>query len=195
MAVSPARTKMIEAASRLFSKQGYRSTTIRGIVDEAGSPWGSVRHYWPGGKEQLGAAAIEFGDQCVRGAITSCIDNAATASEAVTRYLTLAGKVLEDSGWETGCPVTTVALEVASDATAVTEACAAAFAGWRALWAGAFHAAGVPVERSEELATSVVGGISGALILSRVSRTTDPMRLAAETLSTQVESATRPAAR
>ena len=189
MSDSPVRTQMIEAASRLFSKQGYRSTTMRGIVEEAGTPWGSVHHYWPGGKEQLGVAAIEFGDQCVRGVISYCTGNAATASEAVALYLTLVGTVLEDSGWQNGCPVTTVALEVASDGTKVTAACEAAFDGWRALWAGAFAAAGVPAQRSLELATIVVGGISGALILSRVSRTVDPMRLAAETLAAQVEGA------
>lgn len=188
MADSPARTQMIEGASRLFSRQGYRSTTMRGIVEEAGAPWGSVHHYWPGGKEQLGVAAIQFGDQCVRGLITHCVETAATAGEAVAMYLALVGQVLEDSGWVSGCPVTTVALEVASDGTAVTEACAAAFDGWRALWAAAFRAAGVAAGPSGELATTVVGGISGALVLSRVSRDIAPMRIAAETLRAQVES-------
>lgn len=194
MSGSPARTQMIEAASRLFSKRGYRSTTMRGVVEEAGAPWGSVHHYWPGGKEQLGVAAIEFGDQCVRAAISSCVESAATAGEAVAMYLDLVGRVLEDSGWENGCPVTTVALEVASDGTAVTRACAAAFTGWCALWAAAFRASGVPADEAAELATNVVGAISGALVLSRVSRTTTPMRLAAESLRAQVESAAATAA-
>lgn len=179
---------MIEAASRLFSRQGYKSTTMRGIVDEAGAPWGSVHHHWPGGKEQLGVAAVQFGDQRLRGAIAHCIGKSPTPAGAVTMYLGMVANLLETSGYEEGCPVTTVALEVASDGTPVTEACAAAFDAWRALWTGAFRSAGVPPKRARELGTTVVSLIEGALILSRLSQNTAPLKLAAETVRVLVDS-------
>jgi TetR/AcrR family transcriptional repressor of lmrAB and yxaGH operons len=173
---------MIEAASRLFSRQGYKSTTMRGIVDEAGAPWGSVHHHWPGGKEQLGVAAVQFGDQRLRGAIAHCIGKSPTPAGAVAMYLGMVANLLEKSGYEEGCPVTTVALEVASDGTPVTEACAAAFDAWRALWAGAFRSAGASPKRARELGTTVVSLIEGGLILSRLSQNTAPLKLAAETV-------------
>ena len=178
---------MIEAASRLFSRQGYKSTTMRGIVDEAGAPWGSVHHYWPGGKEELGLAAIAWGDQRIRGAIAHCIQSTATPADAVGMYLGMVAELMESSGFEEGCPVTTVALEVASDGTAVTEACRAAFDAWRALWADAFRAAGASPKRARDLGTTVVGVIEGALILSRLSQNTAPMRLATETVRALVD--------
>ncbi|MGQ0842930.1 MAG: TetR/AcrR family transcriptional regulator [Sporichthyaceae bacterium] len=189
MSASSPRDQMVEAASRLFAKQGYRSTTMRGIVDESGAPWGSLAHYWPGGKEQIGVAAIQYGDQRVRGAIEFCLQRAQTPGEAVAQYLALVGDVLEGSGWETGCPVTTVALEVASDGSPVAEACVAAFNGWCAAWAAGFRAAGIKPARARDLATSVVGGAGGALIQSRVLQTKAPMRLAAESLRTLLDSA------
>jgi len=178
---------MIATASRLFSRQGYRSTTMRGIVEAAGTPWGSVHHYWPDGKEQLGVAAVQFGDQRIRGAIAACLEQANSPGAAVAGYLSLVLSVLAGSGWEEGCPVTTVALEVTSDGTAVSEACAAAFTAWRSAWASGFRAAGISAARARELATTVVGAIEGALILSRVSRDAKPMRLAASTLQAQVD--------
>jgi TetR/AcrR family transcriptional repressor of lmrAB and yxaGH operons len=182
MSTASPREQMVEAASRLFARQGYRSTTMRGIVDEAGAPWGSLQHYWPGGKEQLGAAAVQFGDQRVRGLITHCLDSTDTVADAVAKYCAVVGRVLEESGWTDGCPVTTVALEVASDGTAVTEACVAAFNGWCGLWAGGLRAGGVPTKRSKELGVSLVGGINGALAMARVTRSTAPLKLAAESL-------------
>jgi TetR/AcrR family transcriptional repressor of lmrAB and yxaGH operons len=182
MSVGTPREQMIAAASRLFSRQGYKSTTMRGIVLEAGAPCGSVHHYWPGGKEQLGVAAIEFGDQRIRGAIAACIQSTERPEDAVAKYLAIVAEVLQSSDFSEGCPVTTVALEVASDGTAVTAACVAAFETWRVLWSDAFRAAGVPPKRARELGTTVVSIIEGALILSRLSRDTAPMRLAARTV-------------
>jgi TetR/AcrR family transcriptional repressor of lmrAB and yxaGH operons len=173
---------MVEAASRLFARQGYRSTTMRGIVDEAGAPWGSLQHYWPGGKEQLGAAAVQFGDQRVRGLIAHCLDSTTSIADAAAKYCAVVGRVLEDSGWADGCPVTTVALEVASDGTAVTEACVAAFTGWCGLWADALRAAGFPAKRARELATSIVSAINGALAMARVTRSTAPLKIAGESV-------------
>ncbi len=190
MSASSPRDQMVEAASRLFAKQGYRSTTIRGIVDESGAPWGSLAHYWPGGKEQIGVAAIQFGDQRVRGAIAFCLERATSPGEAVALYLALVGDVLEDSGWESGCPVTTVALEVSSDGSAVSEACVDAFNGWASAWAAGIRAAGITPARARDLATTVVGGTGGALIQSRLLRTRVPMRLAAETLRALVDGGT-----
>lgn len=71
MAESPARTRIIEAASRLFSKQGYRSRTMRGIVE--GAPPGA--RFTIAGRAARNSSAspgIEFGDRCVRCAISHC---------------------------------------------------------------------------------------------------------------------------
>jgi TetR/AcrR family transcriptional regulator, lmrAB and yxaGH operons repressor len=42
---------------------GRGTTSWRSLVDEAGTPWGSIRHHFPGGKDGLGLAAIEVGSE------------------------------------------------------------------------------------------------------------------------------------
>lgn len=187
MTAGSPRDQMVEAASRLFARQGYRATTMRGIVDESGAPWGSLAHYWPGGKEQIGVAAVQYGDQRVRGVISLSLERATSPGDAVARYLGMVGKVLEATDFAEGCPVTTVALEVASDGTKVTEACAAAYDAWRSMWAEAFRSAGMSAKQADGLSTTVVSGINGALILARLQRSRTPLRLAGDSLRSLVD--------
>jgi AcrR family transcriptional regulator len=41
------RREVLDAALRLFSRQGYRATTVRDIADEAGVSTGNVYHHFP----------------------------------------------------------------------------------------------------------------------------------------------------
>lgn len=186
---NPVRRRMIEGAGRLLTRQGYAGTSMRAIVQAAKTPWGSVHHYFPGGKSQVAVEAIELGDRQVRSAIAACLEGAATPADAVRAYFALAGSVLEDTGFEQGCPVATVALETASDDGAVAASCSASFDAWIAAWAEALAAAGVEPGRAREVATVVVGGVEGALLLSRVRRDLEPMRLAAASAGALVEEA------
>ena len=56
----PAETKdrIVGAGAELFRRQGYTGTGVKQIVAEANAPFGSLYHFFPGGKEELGAATI-----------------------------------------------------------------------------------------------------------------------------------------
>ncbi|MEV4419121.1 TetR family transcriptional regulator C-terminal domain-containing protein [Patulibacter sp. NPDC049589] len=125
-----------------------------------------------------GAEAVGFGALRVRTAIDHCLAVSSSPGEAVERYFALAGEVLAASDWTEGCPVGTVALETSAVPGPVAEACGTAFAGWEAAWSAAFADAGVSPARAAELATIVVANVEGALLLGRVARSPDPMRLA-----------------
>jgi AcrR family transcriptional regulator len=51
---SDTRARLLEAAAQLFREQGYAATGLKQITAEAEAPWGSLYHFFPGGKEQLG---------------------------------------------------------------------------------------------------------------------------------------------
>ena len=102
---------MVETASRLFQRDGYSGTSWRGLVEEAGTPWGSVHHHFPGGKEELGVAAIRFGGEAVAGLIAHCFDSQPDPASAVRESFRLSAAEMEASGYTAACPVASVALE------------------------------------------------------------------------------------
>ena len=174
------RDRMIAGGGALFTRQGYAATTMRGIVAEAGTPWGSVHHYFPGGKEEVALAAVDLGDRTVRSAISSALSGSSSLAEAVRAYFVAAGTSLSTSDYEQGCPVATIALEQASMANPLAAASQSAMTGWMRLWAEAFSLAGCAADRAEDLGTLVVLNVEGALLLSRIARTLRPLELAAE---------------
>src|SRR5581483_6729079 len=52
------RQRIVETSAELFRAQGYNATGVKQIVTAAQAPFGSVYHFFPGGKEQLGAESI-----------------------------------------------------------------------------------------------------------------------------------------
>lgn len=189
MAADPPKERMVAGASRLFARQGYGATTMRGVVEEADAPWGSVHHYFPGGKQQLGVAAIEHGSAGIGGLVEHCLAATQTPGDAVRAYFAAVVTMLEASGFADGCPVGTVALELAATPGPVASSCGAAFDAWRAQWAAAFAGAGITPERAADLAALVVVNVEGALVLARVGRSTRTVRLAGDTVAALVDAA------
>jgi len=60
MTSAPKATKdrIVLAGAELFRRQGYKGTGIKQIAAEAAAPFGSVYHFFPGGKRQLGEEVI-----------------------------------------------------------------------------------------------------------------------------------------
>src|SRR5271165_2818167 len=99
------RRQMIETAARMFQRDGYHATSWRSLVEEADAPWGSIHHHFPGGKSELGVAAIEAGSEGVLSLIDHCFAKATDAGRAVARWFELSGRLLTESGYSAGCPV------------------------------------------------------------------------------------------
>jgi TetR/AcrR family transcriptional repressor of lmrAB and yxaGH operons len=172
---------MISTAVTLFRRDGYAATSWRHLVEEAGTPWGSAYHHFPGGKEQLGVAAVTSAAELVTATIRRAFERTESAEEAITWWFGKAAQALAKGGYRDGCPVATVALETAHDSPALAEACQAAFTGWHKLLAGLLAEQGY--SGTDELAVAIVNNLEGALVLSRVRRSEQPLELAARHLA------------
>ena len=178
---------MVAAASRLLRRDGYAATGWRAIVEEAGTPWGSAHHHFPGGKEQIAAEAVQLGADEVAAALQSALDTGQPVAQGVRRWFDLAARNLRQSDFRDGCPVATVALETAPASPALTTTCASALAEWEKHLATAFQRSGATRKRAHELATLTLANLEGALLLARVQRTTKPLRLAADHIAAMLE--------
>lgn len=174
------RDRMVATAARLLRAQGYAATGWRQVVAESGAPWGSQAHHFPGGKEQLAADALTLAAAEVERGLRAAVRDVHPA-DAVLRWAARAAADLEASGYAAGCPVATVALETAHTSAPLAEASAAALGSWRAVLAGSVARHGA--EDPDALATLVLAGMEGALLLARTARDPAPLRTVAAQLA------------
>src|SRR4051794_842429 len=91
------KQRMVDTAVRLFRSQGYTATSWRGLVAESGTPWGSVQHHFPGGKQELALAALDAGSDLALGAIRIAFEKHADVGEALAWWFGKAQLLLERS--------------------------------------------------------------------------------------------------
>ncbi|MEV4310878.1 TetR/AcrR family transcriptional regulator [Actinocrispum sp. NPDC049592] len=160
------RDRVLRTAATLFRAQGYHATGLNQVLAEGGAPKGSLYFHFPGGKEQLAVEALqlsaaEFGQEL---RTAGSLDGA----------LKVLGDRLEASGFRDGCPVATVALDVASESDQIRAACESAYAMWERMIADALTARNVP--NANDLAPVILAMIEGALLRARTQRSTAPLQ-------------------
>ena len=120
------------AAVDLLQRQGYHGTGLNELLERSGAPRGSLYHYFPGGKEQIGAEAIARAGGQVAAAVVHLLRAKPSVADAVEALAGLLAAGLEASAFERGCPVATTALEVTPRSEPIRAAAQASFESWLA---------------------------------------------------------------
>jgi AcrR family transcriptional regulator len=183
------KDRILDASAELFRRQGYTGTGVKQIVATANAPFGSLYHFFPGGKEQLGAEVIRWSGEIYLQLIDAVFDPAPDVATAVQDFFAGAAATLRETDFADACPIATVALEVASTSEPLREATAEVFESWIAATTGRFTQAGIPDTRARELAVTLLAMLEGAFILSRATRSTKPVEIAGVAAAAAVRSA------
>jgi AcrR family transcriptional regulator len=183
------KDRFIDVSADLLRRQGYASTGVKQIVRAAKAPLGSLYHHFPGGKEELGAAAIRRSGALYELLIPAIFDPAPDLVSAVRLFFEGAAAHLEDSEYEDACPIATVALEVSSTSDTMREACADVFESWIAAGLPRFTAAGLDDATSRELVIGMIAALEGAFVLARATQSTEALHVAGELTAQAVQRA------
>jgi AcrR family transcriptional regulator len=178
------RDRIVDASAELFRLQGYNATGVKQIVTAAKAPFGSVYHHFPGGKEQIGAAAVRVSGKLYEQLIPAVLDVAPDPVTGVRMFFAGAAQHLVETDYEDACPIATVALEVSSSSETMRQACADVFESW--VTAGAER---YPIENARELTIAMLAALEGAFVLARAWRSTEPLEVAGEMVARTVEGA------
>jgi AcrR family transcriptional regulator len=187
--VPTTKDRIVEASAELFRRQGYTGTGLKQIVAEARAPFGSVYHFFPGGKEQLGAEVIRRSGRLYLELFAGIALQAPDVVTAVRDFFAGAAETLVETGYADACPIATVALEVASTSEPLRQATAEVFDSWIDGASRWFVAAGIAESRARQLALSMLSLLEGAFIFSRALRATEPMLVAGSAAVAEVEAA------
>ncbi len=185
----------MDASAELFRRQGYSATGVKQIVTAAQAPFGSVYHFFPGGKEQLGAEAIRHSGALYLQLIPAVFDLAPDVVTGTRDFFAGAAAHLVETDYADACPIATIALEISSTSGPLREACAEVFESWIAAGAQRFEAAGITPAKAREVTIGMIAALEGAFVLARALRSVEPLEVAGALAADAVHKAVDGAAR
>ncbi|MFE5208637.1 TetR/AcrR family transcriptional regulator [Streptomyces sp. NPDC056600] len=177
------RARIRGAAATLFRRYGYSATGLKRIAAEAQAPFGSIYHFFPGGKQQLAEDMIRTTGPEYGRMVLAVLESEPDPAASLVRAFEAAADDLAAADYADACPIGTLALEVASSDEVLRAATADVFGEWvdgAAGWFGRW----VPDPReARSLATSLVMMLEGAFMLSRAARDPEPLRVAGRAMA------------
>jgi AcrR family transcriptional regulator len=179
----------MDTSAELFRRQGYNGTGVKQIVAEAGAPFGSLYHFFPRGKTQLGEEVILCSGALYLELFASIAGAAPDVCTGIADFFDGAAGTLRETGYADACPIATVALEVASTNETLRAATAEVFESWVAAAGAYLGRAGIDEERSRALAFSILCLLEGGFLFSRAIRSTEPLAAAGASAVALVEAA------
>jgi TetR/AcrR family transcriptional repressor of lmrAB and yxaGH operons len=182
------REHMIETTAGLVHRRGFHGTSLNEILAESGAPRGSLYYHFPGGKEELVLEATHQGVAIVTQVLKQVLADSPDPADGVRAFIQAAAHELRDSGYVFGCPVAPIILD-SPESSALAEVCQKALEEWQQVLVEGLGSAGIEGGRAESLATVIVCGLEGGLILARARRDISPLDAVAEELASMVQSA------
>ncbi|HZO73538.1 MAG TPA: TetR/AcrR family transcriptional regulator [Ktedonobacteraceae bacterium] len=180
--MSSTRDQIIEKTCELLEAQGYHATGLNQILAESGAPKGSLYYYFPAGKEELTAEAINRTGRYVAERIKHGLTSIDDPIEAIQSFICTIAYHVETSGFRSGGPLMIVAMETAIFSERLNGACREAYALLQRAFQEKLQSGGYAEEQAVQLATFIVSAVEGGIILSRTRHSGDPLRTVANML-------------
>src|SRR4029077_630045 len=145
---------MVLSARDLTAERGVPGTSIADVLERSGAPRGSVYHHFPGGKDEIVCAAMEYMATDARVPLRAL--HGSDVAGIVTGFTNLWRGVLTKSECAAGCA--TAGVTVSGESETARAAARKVFEVWIKDLTELLEAAGV--------ARSKAGGLARALVLS-----------------------------
>jgi AcrR family transcriptional regulator len=181
------REQMIRTAVELMRERGVEATSFSEVLGRSGAPRGSIYYHFPGGKAQLIEEATRWAGAFIAAGERTAVEQG--TAHAVSRLVDYWRNVLRTSDFEAGCPVAAVAVE-GDQRPGARAAAAEAFATWEDIMVRCLRRDGVKPKRARTLATLVIAGVEGAVIIARAQRSLDALDRVGGQLKALVREAT-----
>jgi len=183
------KDRILDVTADLFRQYGYTGTGLKLILNDANAPFGSLYHFFPGGKEELGVEVLRRSGEMYFELFETIFEAAPDPVRGVGDFFAGAAAVLRETDYADACPIATVALEVASRNEPLRHATADVFDRWITGVAARLGHAGIGDDEARRLAILVISLLEGAFILCRARRSTDALDVAGAAATAAVQSA------
>jgi TetR/AcrR family transcriptional regulator, transcriptional repressor for nem operon len=182
------RERIVERAAELFAERGIAGTSLDEVLAAAKAGKGQFYHYFRS-RDELAAAAV--GHRCAQVLVelTQALGSVSSLAQLEQALAGFAAK-FEQAGLP-GCPIGTLATEVAGRNEAARMEAAAGFDAWVRLLADALERMRQRGELRADtepatLATGLLASIEGGMVLSQTRKDVGSLRIAVEAGLAQV---------
>jgi AcrR family transcriptional regulator len=185
------RERVVYSAAQLIRRGGVSGTGLRDVVAAARAPWGSLQHYFPGGKEQIVDEALSWASGFAADVVDNYMLRAKTPTPAglFTTMVDQWRTEFTRRGYERGCPLVAATADVAADNEALRAAVSRGFDTWQQPIAAALRRMGVPRGRAGSLAVLMLSSLEGAIVLARARQDVAPLTTVLRELRPVLDSA------
>lgn len=183
------RDRIVSATADLLRLNGYSATGLKQIATASGAAFGSLYHFFPGGKEQLVGESLRWSADGYQLLVEGVIDAAPDPITGIRDCFDGAAEVLMASDYADACPIETVALEVASTNETLRLVTADIFTDWIASAGTRLVAAGLEADEARRLGIAFIGALEGAFVLSRALKSPEPLHAAGQSMIDAVQAA------
>ncbi len=129
--------------------------------------------HFPGGKDELVIAALEYSTNQVEKALQN--HKRRSARESLECYVGYVADHIEKSQFWEGCPIATTALDVAHEIDEIGTACDKAYERLLTIVSDWLIQDGMSRKNAEETAFMFYSTLEGALLFSKASRSREPL--------------------
>lgn len=173
---------MVEAAILCLATMGYQGMSFSDVIRASDAPRGSIYYHFPGGKDELVAAAMER--QLDR--VLDRLDSADVSSPQQVVEWFVAGwrEVLVATDFAAGCALLAVS---ASAGSPLREQAGQLFRRWREHLAAVLTRTGVNERDARPFAAQLLAATEGAVVIARAERSYQPLDLVEQLLVEQAQ--------
>ena len=160
------RQRMVLSALYLIAERGVAGTSIADILERSGAPRGSVYHHFPGGKDEIVRAAMNYMATDARAPLAAL--SGADASGVVRGFVALWRAILTRSDFAAGCA--TAGVTTSGESEAARDAAREVFQLWIEDLSDLLTAAGLARDAATDFAWMMFASVEGALIFAKGER-------------------------
>lgn len=176
--VTGTRERIVYASAELFRRHGLPGTGMKQIVEQAAAPYGSIYHFFPGGKDELAEEVIRTAGAEYQHMVLGVLEAVPDPLASLANTFEVAADELAATDYADACPIATLALEVANSNEPLRLATAEVFDAWVAAGTEWFGRWTGDEDTARWLARSLIMILEGGFVLARATRDPEPVRAA-----------------
>jgi TetR/AcrR family transcriptional regulator, lmrAB and yxaGH operons repressor len=176
------KSLIIEIATTLFQKKGYKGVGINEILKVSNLTKGALYHHFPNGKEELLIACLQSMNEAITTDIKDIFNQYPTTQEATKKMIEKLIRDFDREGTITGYTFTSIVSEMASLSEPIRNACSLLYTNIQGIYSEKLIADGFLNENAQSIALMMTASIEGGIMLCLTENTSDPLRVISQVL-------------